>query len=122
MSGDFGGTWSLTQIVGSAKAKELYLLNRKIGSDEAAAIGLVSEVVPDEDLRARVDGIAKSLAASAPLALRDIKRNLNDALTSDFGGALDAEAPRHISTAYSADCAEAATAFLEKRAPVFGGQ
>jgi 2-(1,2-epoxy-1,2-dihydrophenyl)acetyl-CoA isomerase len=70
MSGDFGGTWSLSHIVGPAKAKELYLLNRKITAAEAAAIGLVSEVVADDELRGRVDEIAKALAASAPLALQ----------------------------------------------------
>jgi hypothetical protein len=51
-----------------------------------------------------------------------MKRNLNDALALDFAGALDAEAPRHIRTAYSDDCAEAAAAFLAKRPPVFGGR
>jgi 2-(1,2-epoxy-1,2-dihydrophenyl)acetyl-CoA isomerase len=122
MSGDFGGTWSLAQIVGPARARELYFLNRKLTASDAAAIGLVSEVVPDDQLLARVDEVARGLAASAPLALREMKRNLNDAQTTDLSGALDAEAERHIRTAYSADCAEAAAAFLEKRQPVFGGR
>merc|ERR1712190_24254 len=47
LSGDYGGTWTLPRIVGPAKARELYMLNKKVGANEAKAIGLVSDVFPD---------------------------------------------------------------------------
>lgn len=121
MTGDMGGTWSLTQIVGSAKARELYLLNRKFSADEALAMGLVSEVVDCDAFADRVREFAGSLAAAAPIALRGIKQNLNDAQRLDFSAALDAEAERHMRAARSADCVEAARAFIEKRPPIFTG-
>lgn len=121
MTGDMGGTWSLTEIVGSAKARELYLLNRKFSADEALSMGLVSEVVGSETFADRVRELAESLAAAAPIALRGIKQNLNDAQRLDFSATLDAEAERHMRAARSADCIEAAAAFIEKRPPTFTG-
>lgn len=122
MTGDFGGTWSLTHLVGAAKARELYLFNEKVSADRAAELGLVNEVVDDDQLMDRVTEIASSFAAAPPLAVRGIKANLNDALTMPFSAALDAEAERHVRAALSEDCNEAATAFMEKRAPVFTGR
>src|SRR5579863_8679596 len=50
-SGDYGGTWSLTRLVGTAKARELYLLGDVIGADEAHRLGIVNRLVDDEALR-----------------------------------------------------------------------
>jgi 2-(1,2-epoxy-1,2-dihydrophenyl)acetyl-CoA isomerase len=122
LSGDFGGTWSLTRIVGNAKARELYLLAERFGADEAERIGLVSKVLPDAELMDYVRAIARRLADSAPIALRRIKQNLNDATRLGFAEALDHEADRHSRCGMTEDNTEAAKAFLEKRKPVFKGR
>lgn len=122
LSGDFGGTWSLTRIVGNAKARELYLLAERFGAEEAERIGLVSKVLPDAELMDHVRGVARRLADSAPIALRRIKQNLNDATRLGFSEALDREADRHSRCGMTEDNTEAAKAFLEKRKPVFKGR
>lgn len=122
LSGDFGGTYSLTHIVGTAKARELYLLAERFDAAEAARIGLVSKVLPDAELMDHVRATARRLAESAPIALREIKRNLNDALRLSFAEALDREAARHSYCGTTEDNTEAAKAFLDKRKPVFKGR
>jgi 2-(1,2-epoxy-1,2-dihydrophenyl)acetyl-CoA isomerase len=122
LSGDFGGTWTIPRLVGEAKGRELYLLNRKLDAAEAHDIGLVAEVVDDEGFAARVREIATELAAQAPLAIASIKANLNDSPNGTFAEHLDRECERHVTLGRSEDSAEAARAFLEKRAPVFHGR
>jgi 2-(1,2-epoxy-1,2-dihydrophenyl)acetyl-CoA isomerase len=121
LSGDFGGTYSLTQIVGNAKARELYLLAERFDAAAAERIGLVTKVLPDGELMQYVRGVARKLAESAPIALRRIKQNLNDATRLGFAEALDREADRHSRCGMTEDNTEAAKAFLEKRKPVFKG-
>lgn len=122
LSGDFGGTWSLPRVVGSAKARELYLLSDRITAEEAERIGLVSKTLPDEELMPYVRSIAERLLSAAPIVLGRIKANLNDAEDVSFAEALDREAERHVRTGASEDSREARTAFVEKRAPVFTGR
>lgn len=122
LSGDFGGTWSLTRIVGNARARELYLLAERFGAEQAERIGLVSKVLADAELMDYVRGVARRLADSAPIALRRIKQNLNDATRLGFAEALDREADRHSRCGMTEDNTEAAKAFLEKRKPVFKGR
>ena len=122
LSGDFGGTWTLQRIVGPAKARELYLLAEKFGAEEALRIGLVSAILPDDELMSFVYARAKRIAGFAPLTLRAIKANLNDALDLEFATMLDREAERHIACSRTHDAREAARAFLEKRPPVFEGR
>src|SRR5215471_16187325 len=114
LSGDFGGTWTLPRIVGPAKARELYLL--------AERIGLVSAVFPDAELLPLVRARAERVAGFAPLTVRAIKANLNDALDVGFATMLDREADRHTRCGRTEDAREAARAFLEKRPPVFHGR
>jgi len=121
LSGDFGGTWTLPQIVGPAKARELYLLNDRLTAEDAERLGLVSRVLPDEELMPYVRGVAGRLVDSAPVAVRRIKENLNDAENICFAEALRLEAERHVRTGSTADAAEAGRAFLDKRKPVFTG-
>ena len=122
LSGDFGGTFSLTQIVGTAKARELYLLSDRVTAADAERLGIVSEAVPDEDLMAHVRGKAQQMADAAPIALRCIKQNLNDATKLSMSEAMDNEADRHSRCGTTEDNTEAAKAFLEKRKPVFKGR
>ena len=122
LSGDFGGSYSLTHILGTAKARELYLLAERFDAAEAERIGLVSKTLPDAELMNHVRGVARRLADSAPIALREIKRNLNDAMRLSFSEALDREADRHSRCGTTEDNTEAAKAFLEKRKPLFKGR
>ena len=123
LSGDYGGTWTLSRIVGPAKARELYLLATRFDAGTALQHGLVSEVLDSaQALQARVEEIATRLAQSPPLALRRMKANLNDALTLPFSAALDREAERHARCANTEDHREAALAFMEKRQGNFKGR
>ena len=122
LSGDFGGTWTLPRIVGPAKARELYLLAEKFRAADAERIGLVSAVLPDDELLPFVRARAERVAGFAPLTVRAIKANLNDALDASFPAMLDREADRHTRCGRTEDAREAARAFLEKRPPVFHGR
>jgi 2-(1,2-epoxy-1,2-dihydrophenyl)acetyl-CoA isomerase len=121
-TGDYGGTWTLPRLVGAGKARELYLLGDRIDAAAAERIGLVSAVVDDAELMARVGAVALRLAAGPPLVLAAIKANLNDGEVLGFGELLDREAERLVRNADSLDAAEAARAFVEKRPPRFVGR
>jgi 2-(1,2-epoxy-1,2-dihydrophenyl)acetyl-CoA isomerase len=121
-SGDFGGSWFLTQLVGTAKAKELYFTSPRLTAREAMALGMVNQVLADDDFEARALDWCRDLAARAPIATRLMKENLNRAITADLATALDAEAPNMIRSMSTADHREAAAAFVEKRSPVFTGE
>ncbi len=59
LSGDYGGSWLLTQLVGVARAKELYFTSRRVGAEEGLALGIFNEVVPDDQLMARTQALAE---------------------------------------------------------------
>lgn len=121
-SGDYGGTYFLTQLLGSAKARELYLLSPVLSAQEALALGMVSRVVPDADIDAAARDLAMSLAQGPSIALGYIKRNINNAEHLSLEACFDGEAIHHTRTGETADHKEAAKAFVEKRTPVFRGQ
>ena len=121
LSGDFGGTWTLPRLVGAAKARELYLLADRFDAAEAERIGLVAKALPDDELVGFVRSTAERLASAAPVALRGIKANLNDASEVGFAELLDREAARHVRSGRTSDAREAARAFVEKRPPTFTG-
>ncbi len=119
LSGDFGGSWLLPRIVGTARAREFYLLIPRIDAPRALELGLVSGIFDAENFLPNVREVAERLASSAPMALTRIKQNLNDSDRLTFAEALDAEAYRHVECMRSPDAKEAAMAFLEKRPPEF---
>lgn len=121
LSGDYGGSWFLTQLVGPAKAKELYLTGRRISAEKANGMGLVNLVVPDAELARETMNMAKQIANGPPLAQRFMKENINRALVADLRTCLGWEAERTVTTAATADHKEAVAAFIEKRTPVFRG-
>ena len=101
LTGDFGGTWSLTRLVGAGRARHLFFLNEKLSAASAAAIGLVGEVVPDGALMGRVADIASGLAQAPPHVVAGIKQNLNDAQELALHAMLNAEADRQVRAAAS---------------------
>jgi 2-(1,2-epoxy-1,2-dihydrophenyl)acetyl-CoA isomerase len=122
-SGDYGGTYFLSQLVGSAKARELYYLSDRIDMKEALRIGLVNWVVPADQLEARAREIALRLARGPRVAYRYMKENLNRAAAgADVDDCLDLEATHHVHTGFTEDHREATKAFVEKREPVFRGR
>lgn len=122
LSGDYGGTWLLTQLVGTAKAREIYFTNPRVSAAEALQLGLVNRVVPDEQLLEEATEMARAIAAGPPVAHRFMKANLNRAQEADLQTCLDYEADRMVRGAMTDDYKEAVTAFAEKRTPVFRGR
>ena len=121
-SGDFGGSWFLTRLLGSAKAKELYFMSPRLRATEAEALGLVNRVMADEGFEDAALDYCHELANRPPIALRYIKENINRAETVGLADALNAEAPAMVRTMASQDHREAAAAFVEKRPAVFRGR
>jgi 2-(1,2-epoxy-1,2-dihydrophenyl)acetyl-CoA isomerase len=121
LSIDAGGSWVLPRIVGLQKAKELALLADVLGADQAERLGLVTRVVPRDDLDATVDDLARRLAAGPPLALSSTKRLLDQSFGVSLAEALEAEAQAQAVNLGTRDVAEAMRAFLEKREATFGG-
>jgi 2-(1,2-epoxy-1,2-dihydrophenyl)acetyl-CoA isomerase len=122
LSGDYGGTWFLTQLVGSAMARELYFLSDVIDSAQIEALGLANRVLGDDDLAAETMALAEKLANGPRVALRYMKRNLNVAEAGTLAEGLDSEAFGMLRARASDDHKEAARAFVEKRKPEFKGR
>ena len=120
-SGDFGTSWFLPRLVGEAKAKELMFTSPRLTAAEAADLGIVNRVLPDDGFAEAALGFCHDLASRAPIALRYMKENVNRALGSTLSEALDAEASAMVRTMGTADHREAAAAFVEKRPPEFVG-
>jgi 2-(1,2-epoxy-1,2-dihydrophenyl)acetyl-CoA isomerase len=121
MSGDLGASYFLTQLVGSAKARELLLLSDKIDATEALRIGLVNRIVHAGSLRAATMELAQQLAQGPAVAMRYIKRNLACAETGSLEEVLQSEAVAMARCGRTQDAKEAASAFKEKRPPIFKG-
>src|ERR1700744_3095752 len=115
LSGDYGGTYFLTRMLGSAKARELYLMSPVLTAQEALGLGLVTGVVPDAEIDAAAHELAMSLAQGPSVALGYIKRNINNAETMSLEACFDGEAIHHSRAGETADHKEAAKAFVEKR-------
>jgi 2-(1,2-epoxy-1,2-dihydrophenyl)acetyl-CoA isomerase len=118
-SGDYGGTWFLTRLVGAAKARELYFFSDRITAEEGARLGIVNEVFAPGDLEREATARARRLAEGPSIAYRYMKENLNRAVHGEIGECLDMEAAHHIHTGTTADHREAVQAFVEHREPVF---
>jgi len=121
-SGDFGITYFLTRLVGTAKARELLFLSDKVDATEAQRIGLVQKVVGDTELAASVEELAARIANGPRIAYRYMKKNLNTAEEGTLEQLLDLEALHLTRTRYTEDHREAARAFAEKRPPAFKGR
>jgi 2-(1,2-epoxy-1,2-dihydrophenyl)acetyl-CoA isomerase len=122
-SGDYGGTFFMTQLIGTAKARELYFLSDRVDAEEALRLGLVNRVCEADDLAAETRALAERLAGGPTVAYRYMKENLNRAISSgDVDDCLDLEATHHVHCAQTEDHRNAVAAFVEKREPQFKGR
>ncbi len=119
---DAGGTWLARRLLGQARAFEWLSTGRRLGAEEARSWGLVSEVVPDEELAERAQEVARLFAAMPTRAVWETKRLLDAAETSTLPEQLESEALTQAEMVKTLDFKEGVVAFLEKREAVFTGE
>jgi 2-(1,2-epoxy-1,2-dihydrophenyl)acetyl-CoA isomerase len=116
---DWGGTYLLTQLVGTAKAMELMMSGDRIDAAEALRLGILNRVCPDNTFRDEVMTFARQLASGPANTLAHIKRATYVGATGTLSDALKYEEHAQESVFLSDDAREGMRAFLEKRAPKF---
>ena len=122
-SGDYGGTFFMSQLIGSAKARQLYFLSERVDAQQALDLGLTNWVCEADELATKTKEIADQLAAGPTVAYRYMKENFARALSSgDVDDCLDLEATHHVHCGQTEDHRNATKAFVEKREPVFQGR
>ena len=121
-AGDYGGTWFLTRLVGSSKAKELYYFSERLSAQDAERLGIVNAVFAPADFDREVMERARRLAQGPSIAYRYMKENLNRAVSGELGECMDLEVTHHVHTGLTEDHREAARAFTDKREPRFHGR
>jgi len=122
LAGDYGGSYFLTQLVGTAKARELYFTADVISGAEAQRLGIVHKSVPRAELEAAAKAWANHIAGLPTIALGYMKKNLNAAEHATLPEVLDLEAQHMVRTFQTEDHKAAAQAFVNKTAPVFHGR
>jgi 2-(1,2-epoxy-1,2-dihydrophenyl)acetyl-CoA isomerase len=121
-AGDYGGTWFLSRLVGSGKAKELYYFSERLSAEDAERLGIVNAIFPLAGFEREVMARAHRLAEGPSIAYRYMKENLNRAVTGELGECMDLEVTHHVHTGLTDDHREAARAFTDKREPRFQGR
>lgn len=119
LSGDFGVAWLLDRLVGPARACELMLLNPRLDGQACLDVGLLTRLVPEEELVEATTDLATHLAHGPALTLTHIKSNLREAPHQTLSESMAGEVPRHKECGLTDDHVEAARAFVEKRPPIF---
>lgn len=119
---DSGGTWTLPRLVGLQRATALMMLSDKVSAADAAAMGMIWKVFPDETFAEESLKIAETLAAMPTKGLGLTKRALNRAFAHDFAAQLAVEDELQSVAGQTYDYREGVAAFLEKRKPVFKGE
>jgi 2-(1,2-epoxy-1,2-dihydrophenyl)acetyl-CoA isomerase len=121
LSGDGGGTWHLPRLIGARRAAQAYLRNTPIGTSEALEWGLINEIVPADELRARALTLATDLARGPTRAFAKIRALLRDSWHNDLATQLQSEIDALSATADTADAAAALSAFRARSTPRFTG-
>ena len=116
-----GGAWLLPRVIGLSRASELSFTGRMIDAATALAWNLVSQVVPHDDLLPGAHRLADEIAANPPQVTRMTKRLIREGMHMNLASLLDLSAAYQALAHQTADHREAVSAFLDKRAPKFGG-
>ena len=120
---DMGSSYFLPRLVGTSVASELMLTGRFIHADRALATGLVSEVVPDAELKTAAEPYLKEMLTTSPMGLRLTKEGLNLAIDAPgLEAAMAIENRNQLMCSRTEDVKEGMRAFIEKRAPQFKGR
>ncbi len=119
---DSGGTWTLPRLVGPQRAAALMMLSDKITAAEAAAMGMIWKVFPDDTFAADSLALAEKLAQMPTQGLALTKQALRQSFGNDFTAQLALEDQLQTQAGQTSDYREGVAAFLEKRKPVFTGQ
>lgn len=117
-----GATQLLPRLIGWPRAKELIFTGRKFSAEDALGWGLVSYVVPADELEAKVMSLAREIAAAAPIAVAQAKRAINMSRDMDLLTGMHIEAALYDRTIGTKDRTEALRAYAEKRPPTFRGE
>jgi 2-(1,2-epoxy-1,2-dihydrophenyl)acetyl-CoA isomerase len=118
---DYGGTYLLPQLVGPAKAAELFYTGDMIDAKTALRLGIVNHVYPADRFPAEVQSLAARIAVGPQLAIRAIKQTIFAREHEALEQALEREVEHQLKCFHSQDCDEGIRAFLEKRPPSFRG-
>jgi enoyl-CoA hydratase/carnithine racemase len=116
-----GGAWILNQAIGPTRAAEMILTGDAIDGEEAARIGLVNKVVPDDQLMAEARKLAERVAVNPPRTVRLAKRLLRESQHGRLSDIMELSSAFQALAHETADHKEAVDAFSEKRAPKFTG-
>lgn len=119
---DSGATFMLPRLIGPARAMELAFTGRKVSAEEALQIGLVNQVVADEQLAEATLKLAQTLASLPTRGIGLAKRAINASWNNELQTQLDYEAMLQATAGQTRDHREGVTAFLEKRKPQFLGE
>ncbi len=117
-----GGTQRLPRLIGRGPAMELLLTGAMIEAEEARRLGIVSRVVPQEELLPTAESLARTIAARAPVAVRYVKEAVNKGLDLTLAQGLQLESDLAVLLQTTEDYLEGARAFVEKREPNFQGR
>jgi len=122
LSGDYGGSYFLSHLVGAAKARELFFTGEVLSGQQGFELGIVNRVTTADQLETEAAAFAAQLAALPTVAVGYMKKNLNAAQHGSLSDVMDLEAVHMIRTFMTDDHKGAAKAFVEKRAPSFAGR
>ncbi len=120
LPGDLGTSYFLTQLLGSAKARQMMFLPDRISATEALALGLTNWCCEPDELTGEANQIARRLGALPLTALGYMKENLNRGMYTPLDAYLEVEASHQVRCMVASDHREGVAAFFEKRAPEFG--
>jgi enoyl-CoA hydratase/carnithine racemase len=119
---DWGGTFFLPRLIGTAKACELMFMGDAIDATTAEQLGIINRAVPAEELQTSTNELANRLAAAPPLAIAMMKRAIYKGAEDSLEAMLAYETEAQLACFESQDCLEGINAFLEKRKPMFKGE